>query len=208
MDFLQSHLLTLVIFAPILGAVIIAFLPREEGGQHKGVALLASILTFALSVPLATGFRPAARGFSFEQRTDWAPNLGFSYHVGLDGVALLLVLLTTFLGPIVILSSWKYIQDRVKLYCISLLVLEMAMIGTLAALDLVLFYVFWEAMLIPMYLLIGMWGSERRLYAAVKFFLFTFVSRVLMLLAIFYLWSDSARAAAPRTSAYVAIAHR
>src|SRR5437899_2402441 len=120
MDFLQSHLLTLVIFAPILGAVIIAFLPRDEGGQHKGVALLASLLTFALSVLLAAGFRPGARGFSFEQRSDWAPNLGFSYHVGLDGVALLLVLLTTFLGPIVVLSSWKYIQDRVKLYCIAL----------------------------------------------------------------------------------------
>src|SRR2546429_626410 len=193
MDFLQSHLLTLVIFAPILGAVIIAFLPRDEGGQHKGVALLASILAFALSVPLAAGFRPGARGFSFEQRTDWAPDLGFSYHVGLDGVALLLVLLTTFLGPIVILSSWKYIRERVKLYCIALLVLETAMIGTLAALDLVLFYVFWEAMLIPMYLLIGMWGSDRRIYAAVKFFLFTFVGSVLMLVAIFWLWSNAGR---------------
>src|SRR5712672_1610688 len=205
MDFLQSHLLTLVIFAPILGAAIVAFLPRDEGGQHKGVALLASILTFALSLPLATGFRPGARGFSFEQRTDWAPNLGFSYHVGLDGVSLLLILLTTFLGPIVVLSSWKYIQDRVKLYCISLLVLETAMVGTLAALDLVLFYVFWEAMLIPMYLLIGMWGSERRIYAAVKFFLFTFVGSVLMLLAIFYLWSHSAPAGQARTFDYAAL---
>ena len=120
-------------------------------------------------------------------------------------MALLLVLLTTFLGPIVILSSWKYIQDRVKLYCISLLVLETAMIGTLAALDLVLFYVFWEAMLIPMYLLIGMWGSERRIYAAVKFFLFTFVGSVLMLLAIFYLWSHSAPAGQPRTFDYLAV---
>src|SRR2546421_6152638 len=193
MDFLQSHLLTLLIFAPILGAAIIAFLPRDEGGQHKGVALLASILAFALSVPLAAGFRPGARGFSFEQRTDWAPNLGFSYHVGLDGVALLLVMLTTLLGPIVVLSSWKYIQDRVKEYSIALLVLETAMIGTLAALDLILFYVFWEAMLIPMYLLIGMWGSERRIYAAVKFFLFTFIGSVLMLLAIFWLWSNSGR---------------
>jgi NADH-quinone oxidoreductase subunit M len=203
MEFLQSHLLTLVIFAPILGAAIVAFLPRDEGGQHKGVALIASLVTFVLSVPLATGFRAAARGFSFEQRTDWAPNLGFSYHVGLDGVSLLLVLLTTFLGPIVVLSSWKYIQDRVKLYCIALLLLETAMIGTLAALDLVLFYVFWEAMLIPMYLLIGMWGSERRIYAAVKFFLFTFAGSVLMLLAIFYLWSHSAPAGQPRTFDYV-----
>src|SRR5437762_3329149 len=193
MDFLQAHLLSLVIFAPVLGAVVIAFLPGEEGGQHKGVALIASLATLVLSVPLATGFRAAARGFSFEQRAQWAPNLGFSYHVGLDGVALLLVLLTTFLGPIVVLSSWKYIQDRVKLYCMSLLLLETAMIGTLAALDLVLFYVFWEAMLIPMYLLIGMWGSERRIYAAVKFFLFTFIGSVLMLLAIFWLWSNAGR---------------
>src|SRR5207237_9379021 len=160
---------------------------------HKGVALITSLITFVLSIPLATGFRAAARGFSFEQRGQWAPNLGFSYHVGIDGVALLLVLLTTFLGPIVILSSWKYIQERVKLYCIALLVLETAMIGTVAPIDLVLFYVFWEAMLIPMYLLIGVWGSERRIYAAVKFFLFTFVGSVLMLLAIFWLWSNSGR---------------
>src|SRR5438874_4238867 len=193
MDFLQANLLSLVIFFPLLGAVAIAFLPREEGGQHKGVALIASLVTFVLSIPLATGFRAGARGFSFEQRAQWAPNLGFSYHVGIDGVALLLVLLTTFLGPIVVLSSWKYIQDRVKLYCIALLVLETAMIGTLAALDLVLFYVFWEAMLIPMYLLIGIWGSERRIYAAVKFFLFTFAGSVLMLLAIFWLWSNAGR---------------
>jgi NADH-quinone oxidoreductase subunit M len=205
MDFLQANLLSLVIFFPLLGAVAIAFLPREEGGQHKGVALIASVLTFVLSIPLATGFRSGVRGYSFEQRAQWAPNLGFSYHVGLDGVALLLVLLTTFLGPIVVLSSWKYIQDRVKLYCIALLVLETAMIGTLAALDLVLFYVFWEAMLIPMYLLIGMWGSERRIYAAVKFFLFTFIGSVLMLLAIFYLWSHSAPAGQPRTFDYVTL---
>jgi len=119
--------------------------------------------------------------------------LGFSYHVGLDGVALLLFLLTALLGPIVVLSSWKYIQERVKVYCISLLLLETAMLGTLAALDLVLFYVFWEAMLIPMYFLIGLWGSERRIYAAVKFFLFTFIGSVLMLLAIFWLWSNSGR---------------
>src|SRR3954464_9769736 len=202
MSFIESHLLTLVIFLPLLGAVLVALLPRGEGGQHKGVAFIASLATFALSIPLWTGFRGVAGKYAFEQRSEWAPTLGFSYHIGLDGVALLLVMLTTFLGPIVILSSWKYIQERVKLYCISLLVLETAMIGTLAALDLVLFYVFWEAMLIPMYLLIGMWGSERRIYAAVKFFLFTFVGSVLMLLAIFWLWSNSG-AAGDRTFDYV-----
>ena len=193
MEFIQAHLLTIVTFLPVLGAVLVALLPRGEGGQHKGIAFLFSLFTLLLSIPLWTGFRAASGRYAFEQKAEWAPALGFSYHVGLDGVALLLFLLTAFLGPIVVLSSWKYIQERVKVYCISLLLLETAMLGTLAALDLVLFYVFWEAMLIPMYLLIGMWGSERRIYAAVKFFLFTFIGSVLMLLAIFWLWSNSGR---------------
>ncbi len=191
MSFVESHLLTLVIFLPVVGAVLVALLPRGEGGQHKAVAFIFSLLAFLASIPLWTGFHGVAGKYAFEQKSEWAPSLGFSYHVGLDGVALLLFMLTTFLGPIVVLSSWKYIQERVKVYCIALLLLETAMLGTLAALDLVLFYVFWEAMLIPMYLLIGMWGSERRIYAAVKFFLFTFVGSVLMLLAIFWLWSNS-----------------
>jgi len=193
MAFIESHLLTLVTFLPVLGAMLIALLPSGEGGQHKGIAFLFSLLTFVLSIALWTGFRAAPGRYAFEQRTEWAPALGFSYHVGLDGVALLLFLLTTFLGPIVVLSSWKFIQERVNVYCIALLLLETAILGTLASLDLVLFYVFWEAMLIPMYLLIGMWGSDRRIYAAVKFFLFTFIGSVLMLLAIFWLWSNSGR---------------
>ena len=193
MSWIESHLLTLVIFLPVLGAVLIALVPRSEGGQHKGIAFLFSLLTFLISIPLWTGFRAGSGRYAFEQKAEWAPALGFSYHVGLDGVALLLFLLTTFLGPLVVLSSWKYIQERVQMYCIALLLLETAMLGTLAALDLILFYVFWEAMLIPMYLLIGMWGSERRIYAAVKFFLFTFVGSVLMLLAIFWLWSNAGR---------------
>src|SRR4051812_3579378 len=205
MGYLESHLLTLVTFLPVIGAVLVALLPRGEGGQHKGVAFFFSLITFLLSIPLWTGFRPGASRFAFEQKTEWAPSLGISYHVGLDGVALLLVMLTTLLGPVVVLSSWKYIQERVKEYSIALLVLETAMIGTLAALDLVLFYVFWEAMLIPMYLLVGLWGSERRIYAAVKFFLFTFIGSVLMLLAIFWLWSESAKGG-PRTFDYATIA--
>ena len=192
MSWLETHLLTVVIFLPVAGAALCMLLPRSEGGQHKGVALLFSLLTFVASIPLWTGWRGGGR-WGFEQKSEWAPALGFSYHVGLDGVALLLVMLTTLLGPVVVLSSWKYVQDRVKVYCIALLLLETAMIGTLAALDFVLFYVFWEAMLIPMYLLIGVWGSERRIYAAVKFFLYTFIGSVLMLLAIFWLWSNAGR---------------
>ncbi len=203
---MPSFLLSLVIFLPLAGAVLVMLLPRGEGGQHKGVALVTSLLTLAASLPLWLEFHPgaAAGRYAFEQKAEWAPSLGIGYHVGLDGIALLLMMLTTFLGPIVILSSWKYIQSRVKEYCVALLVLETAMLGTLAALDLVLFYVFWEAMLIPMYLLIGVWGSERRIYAAVKFFLFTFVGSVLMLLAIFWLWSNSGPVGA-RTFDYVTL---
>ena len=142
MAFVESHLLTLVTFLPVIGALLVALLPRGEGGQHKGIAFLFSLFTFLLSIPLWSGFRSVPGRYAFEQRSEWAPSLGFSYHVGLDGVSLLLFMLTTLLGPLVVLSSWKYVQDRVKVYCISLLLLETAMLGTLAALDLVLFYVF------------------------------------------------------------------
>jgi NADH-quinone oxidoreductase subunit M len=191
MSWIDSHLLSLVIFLPVAGAVLVALLPEGEGNQHKGLAFIFSLVTLAASIPVWTGFHAAAGKFAFEQKSEWAPTLGFSYHIGLDGVALLLFMLTTFLAPIVVLCSWNFVQSRVKIYCLALLLLETAMLGTLAALDLVLFYVFWEAMLIPMYLLIGMWGSERRIYAAVKFFMFTFIGSVLMLLAIFWLWSNS-----------------
>ena len=191
MSWLSAHLLSVVLFLPLAGAAIVALLPRGEGNQHKGVAIITSLVTFFVSLLLWTGFDSTKGGFQFEERVEWAPSLGISYHLGIDGVALLLILLTTFLGPIVLLSTWKDVQKRVKEFCLALLVLETAMIGTLGALDLVLFYVFWEAMLIPMYLLVGVWGSDRRIYAAVKFFLFTFVGSVLMLLAIFYLWSKS-----------------
>ena len=205
MNLLDTHLLSLVVFLPLVGAAVCAVLPPGEGGQHKAVALVASLATFFVSLLLWTGFaNPGAGRYAFEEKADWARSLGTSYHLGLDGVALLLLLLTTFLSPIVIGSAWNFTQNKVKLFCIALLVLETAMLGTLASLDLVLFYVFWEAMLIPMYLLIGIWGSERRIYAAVKFFLFTFVGSVLMLLAIFYLWSQSGPAGA-RTFDYVQI---
>ena len=203
MGLFDTHLLSLVIFLPLVGALLLMLLPRGEGGQAKGIALATSLVTLAVSIPLWTNFHPAGK-WAFEARHEWAPSLGFSYHVGIDGVALLLVMLTTFLSPLVVLSSWNFVQERVKEYCIALLVLETAMIGTLCSLDLILFYVFWEAMLIPMYLLVGMWGSERRIYAAVKFFLFTFVGSVLMLLAIFWLWSNSG-AAGMRTFDYAAI---
>jgi NADH-quinone oxidoreductase subunit M len=182
------NLLTATIFVPTVGALGLVLIPPDEVRQHRGVALAISVLTFALSLGLWAQFdlAPGAPEFQFEQLSRWLPSLGIGYHVGLDGVALLLVMLTTALTPVVILSAWKAIGDRVKEFLIAVLVLETAMIGTFAALDLVLFYVFWEAMLVPMYLLIGVWGSDNRLYATVKFFVYTFAASVLMLLAILY----------------------
>ncbi|HEY6004127.1 MAG TPA: NADH-quinone oxidoreductase subunit M [Anaeromyxobacter sp.] len=184
------NLLTAVVFLPLLGALALVLVPRDESGQHRALALTVSLATFLVSLGLWIGFdaSPGAAEFQFEQRLPWMPSLGIGYHVGLDGVALLLVMLTTVLGPIVILSAWKAIQERVKEFMIALLVLETAMIGTFAALDLVLFYVFWELILVPMYLLIGVWGSQNRLYATIKFFIYTFAASVLMLLAILYVY--------------------
>src|SRR5512144_239409 len=184
------NLLTVVTFLPVLGAIALAFFPRDEKGQHRALAFVVSLATMLASLGLWMGFdaSPGAPEFQFEQLVPWVPSIGIGYHVGLDGVALLLVMLTTILTPIVILSAWKAVEERVKEFMIALLVLETAMIGTFAALDLVLFYVFWELILVPMYLLIGIWGSQNRLYATVKFFVYTFAASVLMLLAIIYVY--------------------
>jgi NADH-quinone oxidoreductase subunit M len=184
------NLLTAVTFLPLLGALALVLVPRDEAGQHRALAFAVSLATFLVSLGLWFGFdsAPNAPEFQFEQNLPWIRSVGIGYHVGLDGVALLLVMLTTVLTPIVILSAWKAIQERVKEFMIALLVLETAMIGTFAALDLILFYVFWELILVPMYLLIGVWGSQNRLYATIKFFLYTFAASVLMLLAILYVY--------------------
>jgi NADH-quinone oxidoreductase subunit M len=184
------NLLTVLTFLPAAGALALVLVPRDEKGQHRALALVVSLLAFLVSIPLWLGFdaSPGAPEFQFEQFVPWVESVGIGYHVGLDGVALLLVMLTTVLTPIVILSAWRAVEERVKEFMIALLVLETAMIGTFAALDLVLFYVFWELILIPMYLLIGIWGSQNRLYATVKFFIYTFAASVLMLLAILYVY--------------------
>jgi NADH-quinone oxidoreductase subunit M len=186
----MATLLNVVLFLPLAGALAAALLPRGEPSQHKTWALLVSLVTFFLSLGLWFGFDPgrAAPEFQFETSVPWISSLRIGYHVGLDGVSLLLVMLTTALTPIVVLSAWREIEDRVKEFFIAILVLESAMIGSFAALDLVLFYVFYEAILVPMYLLIGVWGSENRVYATVKFFVYTFAASVLMLVAILYVY--------------------
>jgi NADH-quinone oxidoreductase subunit M len=185
-----AHVLTLLLLLPIVGAVVVALTRRESESLHKLVGLGVSLATFALSTRLVTLFRDTA-GMQFEERQAWIPAWGISYHVGVDGLSLWLVILTTFLTPLCLLGSWSSIETRVREFVVFMLLLEAGMIGVFVALDLFLFYVFWEAMLIPMYFLIGIWGHDRRIYAAVKFFLYTFAGSVLMLVAFLVLYKAS-----------------
>ncbi len=180
--------LSIVTFLPALGALVLSFVPRRAQGAQRLGALAVTLVTFALSVPLYFGFDADSADYQFEQLAPWIPSLGAGYHVGIDGISLLLVLLTTLLMPIALGSAWHAVEDRVKEFVITLLVLETGMLGVFVSLDLFLFYVFWEAMLIPMYLIIGVWGGPRRIYAAIKFVLYTMVGSVLMLVAILALY--------------------
>jgi NADH-quinone oxidoreductase subunit M len=179
-------IVTVTIFAPFAGACLLAILPREHERGIQRAALAFAVVPFVLSLLLLGGFESAEAEFQAVERLAWIPAWGISYHVGVDGVSLFLVLLTTFLTPVVILASWGDVHKRAKEYFVLFLLLETAMLGTLVALDLFLFYVFWEAMLVPMYLLIGVWGGPRRVYAATKFVLYTMVGSLPMLVAIIY----------------------
>jgi NADH-quinone oxidoreductase subunit M len=181
-------ILSLLIFLPLVGTVAVLLIPASRPGAVRGTAFLVSLVTFALSIPLITMLDGARSGMQFVERKEWVPNLGMSYFLGVDGISALLIVMTTFLSAIAILSSFGAITNRVKMYYATLLALETGMIGVFAALDLVLFYVFWEAVLIPMYLIIGVWGGPRRIYAAVKFILYTVAGSLLMLVAILYLY--------------------
>jgi NADH-quinone oxidoreductase subunit M len=181
-------ILTIVVFLPLVGALLSALMPAEEEGTHRGIGLLAASATFVASLALLLGFDPAQKGFQLEQSNVWVASLGIRYHVGVDGISLWLVLLTTFLVPITLVSSGRAITRKVREFTIALLVLETGMLGAFVALDLFLFYVFWEVMLIPMYFIIGIWGGERRVYASIKFVIYTMVGSLLMLVAILYLY--------------------
>jgi NADH-quinone oxidoreductase subunit M len=183
------HILSLITYLPALAALLILLIPRKSEKTIRWTAFLISLLTFVFSLHLFYHFDATQGGMQFEESTPWI-NIGFSisHHLGIDGISLFLVILTAFLTPLAILSSWKSISQRVKPFMICLLTLETGMIGVFCALDLVLFYVFWEVMLIPMYFLIGVWGGERRIYAAVKFILYTMIGSLLMLVGILYLF--------------------
>jgi NADH-quinone oxidoreductase subunit M len=182
-------ILSYITFAPLIGVAILLFLNRERQELLRWVAIITMLVDFALSLVMFAWFDPTSSVMQLMENRVWVRDWGISYKIGIDGISLFLVLLTTLLGPIVILASWKDITNRVKEFLICLLVLQTGMIGVFVALDLFLFYVFWEVMLIPMYLLIGVWGNPaRKLYAAIKFVLYTMVGSLLMLVAILALY--------------------
>ncbi|MGH2756965.1 MAG: complex I subunit 4 family protein, partial [Actinomycetota bacterium] len=180
-------LLDLTIFAPLLGAFVLAFVPKGRDGLIRWGALGISTVAFLLSILVLLDFETGEAGFQLGSDLEWIPDWGIGYITAIDGVSLWMVMLTTFLMPLGVLASWS-ITQRVKPYFVFLLALETGMLGVFCALDLFLFYLFWEVTLVPMYFLIGMWGYERRIYAAMKFFLFTIVGSLLMLVAILFLY--------------------
>ncbi len=184
-------ILSLVTFLPLAGALIILTIRGEEevvARNARWTALWTSLITFALSLVLWARFDSASADFQFVEQASWLPEFGVGYHMGVDGISVLFVLLSTLLTPLCILASWESVQSRVREYMVAFLVLESMMIGMFCALDFVLFYIFFEAVLIPMFLIIGVWGGARRVYAAFKFFLYTLAGSVLMLMAILAVW--------------------
>ena len=182
-------ILTFITFFPALGILLILFVRRDQAKAIKLVANIVSGLEFLFTLYLLHGFSAAADGMQFVERANWIQKVNVQYLMGMDGISLLLVLLTSLLTFLATLSSWTAIADRVKEYYIFMLLLEVGMIGVFVSLDMILFYVFWEVMLVPMYFLIGVWGGERKLYAAIKFFLYTLFGSVVMLVGILVLYS-------------------
>jgi NADH-quinone oxidoreductase subunit M len=184
----MNHYLSIILFTPAVGALLILLLNKQNENAIKWVANITAFTGFLVSVPLWFWFDPTAADFQFIERAPWIPSVGAEYFLGVDGLSTLLILLTTMMGSIAVLSSWAAITERVKEYYIFLLLLQTGMLGAFMALDFLLFFLFWEVMLVPMYFLIGIWGSANRLYSAIKFFLYTLVGSVVMLLGILALY--------------------
>lgn len=180
-------ILSIVTFLPLVGVLLILLTPRQEEQRIKTIAVATSVVTFIVSLGILRFFNWGESGFQLVERAPWIPAWGISYILGVDGISLLLVLLTTLLTAIAILSAWNAIETRIKEFYAFMLLLETSMVGVFLALDLFLFFIFWEFSLVPMYFLIGIWGGPRRVYAAIKFFLYTMAGSILMLLAILYL---------------------
>src|SRR3954451_22664052 len=189
---MYNHILSIILFTPLVGAILLLFVPKENKNAIRWMANIFAFAGFAVSLPLVPWFWAVKDrgGFKFLEgsQNNWIPTIGAGYQLGIDGISFLLIMLTTLLGAISILSSWEAIQERVKEYYVWFLVLQTGMLGVFMSMDFFLFFVFWEAMLVPMYLLIGIWGGPRKLYAAIKFFLYTLAGSVLMLLGILFLY--------------------
>src|ERR1700758_2375391 len=189
---MQNHILSIILFVPLLGAIVLLFVPKENKDAIRWIANIFALAGFLISLPLIPMFwgQRFEPGFKFVEGSpnNWIPTIGAGYFLGIDGISFLLIMLTTLLGWISILSSWTAIEIRVKEYYVWFLILQTGMLGVFMSLDFFLFFVFWEAMLVPMYLLIGIWGGSRKLYAAIKFFLYTLAGSVLMLLGILFLY--------------------
>ncbi len=184
----MNHLLSLILFTPLVGAGVLMFVNKRNEDAIRWIANLFGLAGFLVSLPLWFYYDYTNPSWQFVEKAEWIPSIGAQYHLGVDGFAVLLLLLTTLMGAIAILSSWNAIKERVKEYYIFLLILQTGMIGAFVSLDFLLFFLFWEVMLVPMYFLIGIWGSDRRLYSAIKFFLYTLAGSVVMLLGILALY--------------------
>jgi len=196
---MEAWILTLVTFFPLVGVVILLFLPKERESAVRWTALITAIITFALSLMMLAGFDSSDPDLQMVVRIPWFSigDLDIEYFLGVDGLSILLVLLTTFLTVLALISTWNAIVDRVREFMIFFLLLEIGMVGVFLGMDLFLFYIFWEFTLVPMYFLIGVWGGERRMYAAVKFFLYTMAGSIFMLLAIIWLGLDAGTFSVP-----------
>src|SRR5881275_949662 len=205
---MQNYLLTILILLPVIGAataVVYSFTPGAKESHHRWIALGFTTVAFLVSLLLIKGSGGGVNAFRLEENYSWILAIGARYHLGVDGISLWLVLLTTLLMPISILSSWTAITKRQPTYYAVMLLLESAMIGVFVSLDLLLFYLFFEASLVPMFFLIGIWGGERRIYAAIKFFIYTAVGSLLMLVGIIALYFIHQRATGVGTFDYAAL---
>jgi len=183
------HILSTLIFLPLAGAIVLLFVRNESFARYWALGI--TTLIAILSIPLVKAFDMTSSKFQFVEQVDWIQSLNIQYIVGIDGISILLVMLTTFIMPLCVLASWSYIKTRIQAFMVCLLIMECAMLGVFMALDFVLFYILWEAMLIPMYMLIAVWGGPRKIYASVKFFLYTLAGSVMLLVAIIWLYINN-----------------
>jgi NADH-quinone oxidoreductase subunit M len=198
---MPSYLLSVLTFLPLAGTAAILLLNRDDHTWIRRVALAIAMAEFLLSLALLHGFAASSAAYQFQETRGWIPRPPIQYHLGVDGISLFLVLLTTFLTPVAMLASWNSVHHRVQGFVVTILILETGVIGVFVALDLFLFFLFWEAMLIPMYFLIGIWGHHRRIYAALKFILYTMFGSILMLVAIIWLYELTGTFDLPRIQA-------